>query len=385
MHLGDLGADVVKVERPHAGDSTRAIAPPLWNGESCYFLSVNRNKRSIALNLKHAQGREVAHQLAARADVMIEALHPGAAESLGLDYETLESLNPRLVYCKITGFGRTGPASQRPAMDVMMQAWGGLMSVTGEAGGRPVRVGYSLTDVVAGLNALVAVLSALHVREMTGVGQLVDTSLLEGQVLSALNFVTNYLATGEVPQPSGSGHPSVVPYQAFPASDGFIVVAGGNDTLWRRMCRVLGRDELADDPRFRTNPDRVQNRTVLIPMLEDVFRGKRVTEWQTALDEMEVPNAPVNTIDRVLADPQVAARDMIVPIPHPRIPELRVPGIPFKLSRSQPSIRRPPPLLGEHSDEVLAELGYDAVERVRLREAGVYHGSSEEEERADGG
>jgi len=200
-----------------------------------------------------------------------------------------------------------------------------------------------------------------------------------------LYFVTNYLATGEVPQPSGSGHPSVVPYQAFPASDGFIVVAGGNDTLWRRMCRVLGRDDLADDPRFRTNPDRVQSRAVLIPMLEDVFRGKRVMEWQTALDEMEVPNAPVNTIDRVLADPQVAARDMIVPIPHPRIPELRVAGIPFKLSRSQPSIRRPPPRLGEHSDEVLAELGYDAVERARLREAAVYHGSSEEVEHADGG
>ncbi len=374
MHLGDLGAEVVKIERPREGDGTRSIGPPFWNGESCYFLSVNRNKRSLALDLKRVQGRQIVHQLASWADVVIEALHPGAAESLEIGYETLASLNPKLVYCKISGFGRTGPLSARPAMDMMMQAYGGLMSVTGDPGSHPVRVGFSLVDIVAGLNALVAVLAALHVRDHSGAGQLVDTSLFEGQISSALYLTTNYLATGEVPQPSGSGHPSLVPYQVFAAADGHIAVAGGNDTLWRRICTVIGRNDLADDPRFRTNPERVRHRAELIALLEDSFQRHSVEDWRRLLDEADVPNAPVNTIDQVLADPQTMARDMLVRLPHPRVPDLRLPGIPFKLSDTLATVRRPPPLLGEHTDEILTELGYSHAARAHLKSIGIVHG-----------
>ncbi len=370
MMLGDMGADVVKIEEPSHGDETRAWTP-FWNGVATQFLSFNRNKRSITLNLKDERAVEICLKLASQADVMIESFRTGALERMGLGYERVKSINPRIVYCSISGFGRTGPLADKPGYDLIIQGYSGLMSTTGEPDGPPLRVGFSLVDLFAGMMAYGSIMTALYAREASGEGQLIEASLLEGQVATMSYHATGYLATGRVPGRMGSGHPSLTPYQAFPSSDGFFILGCANDGLWRRMCPAIGRDDLTDDPRFKTNTDRVRHREELIAILSEHFRTRTTLEWVESIGDAGVPCGPINRVSDVVNDPQVLARDMMVSIPHPLVPELKLPGSPLKLAETPPSVRRYPPLLGEHNEEVLCELGYSKEELVRFKEEGV--------------
>ncbi len=370
MTLGDLGADVVKIEAPQRGDDTRGY-PPFWNGISCYYLSANRNKRSLTLNLQTPEGQEIVRRLVQDADILIENFRPGAAERWGLGYEDLNSINPRLIYCAISAVGRDGPDRDRAGVDLLMQAYGGLMSITGEAGRPPVRVGTSVVDLTAGANAVQAILAALYVRERTGQGQLVESSLLEGQVSWLTYHAVSYFASGDVPERIGSSHASVAPYGAYPTGDGFLVVAVASDALWRRFCGALERSDLVDDPRFTSNAQRCENRDALDDVIVDVLADSGSAEWARRMDAAGVPCSPVNTIDTVLSLPQVAHRQMIVETPRTEIPDLRLPGIAVKLTGTPGSIRRPPPLLGEHTDELLTSLEYSTEEIERLRSNGV--------------
>ena len=305
------------------------------------------------------------------ADILIENFRPGAAERWGLGYEDLNSINPRLIYCAISAVGRDGPDRDRAGVDLLMQAYGGLMSITGEAGRPPVRVGTSVVDLTAGANAVQAILAALYVRERTGQGQLVESSLLEGQVSWLTYHAVSYFASGDVPERIGSSHASVAPYGAYPTGDGFLVVAVASDALWRRFCGALERSDLVDDPRFTSNAQRCENRDALDDVIVDVLADSGSAEWARRMDAAGVPCSPVNTIDTVLSLPQVAHRQMIVETPRTEIPDLRLPGIAVKLTGTPGSIRRPPPLLGEHTDELLTSLEYSTEEIERLRSNGV--------------
>lgn len=370
MNLGDMGADVIKVEEPTSGDETRQWSP-YWDGQSCFYLAVNRNKRNIAVNLKHPQGVEVIKKLAAKADVMIESFRTGTTDKMGLGYADIRSINPRIVYCAISGFGRTGPLSKKGGYDLMVQAYSGLMSTTGEPERTPLRVGFSLVDITCGWIAYGGIMTALYQREHTGTGQYVEASLLEGMVSAASYHVVNYLGTGVNPAPLGQGHPSLAPYQMFPSKDGRVMLGAANDGLWKKFCDVVERADLADDPRFGTNLDRVNNRQVLIPLLEDLFRTKTTQEWVELLDGAGIPNAPVNTIADLVEDPQVAHRDMIVDVPHPTVTGLRAPASPLRLSDGPASIRRHPPANGEHTEEILCELGYSTHDLADLESSGA--------------
>lgn len=370
MTLGDLGADVVKVEAPGRGDDTRGYLP-FWNGESCYFLSANRNKRGITVNLQTDDGREVVRRLALRADVLIENFRPGAMERWGLGSEDLRGDNSRLIYCAISAVGSDGPDRDRAGVDLLMQAYGGLMSITGEEGRPPVRVGTSIVDLTAGANAVQAILAALYVRERTGRGQRVESSLLEGQVSWLTYHAVSYFGTGTVPGRLGSAHASLTPYGAYPTRDGFLVVAVASDALWRRFCGAIGRVDLADDVRFARNPDRCAHRDDLDSILLEVLAREDADEWSRRMHVAGVPSSPVNHLDTVLALPQVEHREMVVDVPHPSVPGLRLPGIALKLSDTPGSIRRPPPRLGEHTDEVLSELGYANEAIAALRQRGA--------------
>jgi formyl-CoA transferase/CoA:oxalate CoA-transferase len=370
MNLGDMGADVIKVEEPTVGDETRQWSP-YWDGESCFYLAVNRNKRNIAINLKHPQGAAVIKKLAARADVMIESFRTGTAEKMGLGYDAIAALNPRLVYCAISGFGRTGPLSRKAGYDLMVQAYSGLMSTTGEPNRTPLRVGFSLVDITCGWVAYGGIMTALYQREKTGRGQYVEASLLESMVSAASYHIVNYLATGNVPGPLGQGHPSLAPYQMFPTQDGRVMLGTANDGLWKRFCDVIDRRDLADDPRFQTNRDRVKHRDELIAILEDIFQTKTTAEWLRILEGANIPNAPVNTIADLVDDPQVAHRGMLVEVPHPTISGLRAPASPLKLSEAPASVRRHPPAKGEHTEEVLFELGYSKDDIASLEASGA--------------
>jgi len=356
MTLADLGADVVKIEQPGSGDDTRQWGPPFQGDQAAYFLAVNRNKRSVALDLKSEQGRAAVLELARRADVLVENFRPGTAERLGLGYEQLAEVNPRIVYASISGYGQTGPDAQRPGYDAIAQARSGLMSVTGEPDGPPVRVGVSSTDLTAAMWALVGILAALYERERSGRGQWVDISLLDGQVSWLTYVASGYFATGEVPRRYGSAHPTIAPYQGFATRDGDLMVAVGNDSLWRRFAPILGLEHLLEDPRFVTNPDRVTHRDELIPLVAEVLATRTTGEWIEVLDAAGVPVGPVQTVDEVVHDPQVLARGMVLETEHPTAGPLRMMGCPVRLSATPPALRTPPPLLGEHTDEVLAEL-----------------------------
>jgi crotonobetainyl-CoA:carnitine CoA-transferase CaiB-like acyl-CoA transferase len=371
MVFADLGADVIKLENPRTGDDTREWAPPYQGDQSAYFLAVNRNKRGIAVDLKTAQGRDIALRIADRSDVVVENFRPGTASRLGLGYDALSARNPRLIYASISGFGQTGPYSSEPGYDAIAQALGGLMSVTGEADGAPVRVGNSAADLGASMWAAIGILAALHARHTTGRGEWIDISLLDGQIASLTYLAGGYFATGEVPRRYGSAHPSIVPYQALRTGDGHLMVAVGNDTLWQRFAPLIGLPELVEDPRFASNPQRVENRTTLIPLIEAALAAKGSAAWAEELSGVGIPAGAINSIDAALAHPQVLARDMVVTAEHPTAGKLRMTGSPIKLSRYTATVRRPPPELGEHTDEVLRELGYTAEDITALRDDGV--------------
>lgn len=371
MVLADLGADVIKVENTGAGDDTRAWGPPFQGDDAAYYHSINRNKRAMSLDLKSDRGREIAQRLADGADVVVENFRPGVADRLGLGYEELSARNPGLVYASVSGYGQTGPYAGKPGYDAIAQALSGIMSITGQPDGEPVRAGTSIADLGAGMWSVIGILAALHARRDTGRGQRVDVSLLDGQI-SWLTYVAGgYFATGDVPRRYGSAHPTIVPYQALRASDGHVMVAVGNDGLWRKFTAAIERPELADDPRFVTSADRVVHRDELIPLLEEHLKTRTGTEWAELLDAAGVPAGPINTVDAALAHPQVLARDMIAEVDHPVAGPLKVLGSPVKLSERPTTIRTAPPTLGQHTDEVLGSLGIGADEVAALRAEGV--------------
>ena len=371
MVFADLGAEVIKLEEPKNGDDTRQWAPPFQGEESAYFLSVNRNKRGIAVDLKRDEGRAIAQRLADLADILVENFRPGKAAGLGLGYEELSKRNPGLIYASISGYGQTGPYAAEPGYDAIAQALGGLMSVTGEMGRDPVRVGNSAADIGAAMWAAIGVLAALHERVATGRGRWIDISLLDGQIAWLTYLASGYFATGEVPQRYGSAHPSIVPYQAMRTKDGHLMVAVGNDALWRKFATLLGLDALAGDERFATNPDRVRNRGSLIPLLENALASRTSAEWASDLSAVGIPAGPINTIDAALAHPQVQYRDMVLDVEHPTEGTVRMVGSPIKLSGHTPVPSTAPPTLGEHTDEVLAELGFSGVDIRALHDTGV--------------
>jgi crotonobetainyl-CoA:carnitine CoA-transferase CaiB-like acyl-CoA transferase len=381
--LADLGAEVIKVERPGTGDDTRAWGPP-WlrdaagreTGESAYFASANRGKRSIAVDLARPEGRDLVRRLAERADVLLENYRVGSLARHGLAYADLAALNPRLVYCSITGFGQTGPYRDRAGYDFLVQAMGGLMSVTGEPdgapGGGPMKVGVAIADLLTGMYAATAVLAALAWRERSGRGQHVDLSLLDVQVAALAYQAQNYLATGRPPERMGNAHPSIVPYQSFATRDGHLVLAVGNDGQFARLCQVMGRPDLADDARFATNAARVENRRTLVPVLESILSGRSSGEWMAALEPAGIPCGPINDLARVFADPQVVHRGARVEVSHPLAGTTPLVASPIRLSATPVEHRTPPPLLGQHTREVLVELlGLGEDELDALREKGV--------------
>jgi formyl-CoA transferase len=372
MMLGDLGAEVIKVERPGVGDDTRRWGPPWAGDESAYYLCVNRNKKSITVNLKCEQGREIVRELVRRSDVLVENFRFATMDKLGLGYEALRKLNPGLIYCSITGYGQTGPYRERPGYDFVIQAEGGGMSITGPAEGPPMKVGVAIVDITAGLFATISIMAALYERENSGQGQQLDIALLDSQVAWLANVGSNYLVSGKRPERHGNAHPNIVPYEPFATSDGWVAVGVGNDRQWQRLCALAGWDDLAGDERFATNPQRVKHRDVLVPVLRERFRARTSEEWRSALLSVGIPCGPINTIDQVFSDAQVLARDMLVEFPHPTAGKVKMAGSPLKLSRTPVCIDAPPPLLGQHTEEVLNEcLGYTHADLARMRDEGV--------------
>ena len=370
MMLGDLGAEVLKVERPGVGDETRQWGPPFVGGESAYYLCCNRNKKGLTLDLKHGRGAALARELARRSDVLIENFRVGGLDELGLGYEGLRAINPRLVHCSISGFGHTGPDRDLGGYDFMIQGRGGLMSITGERD--PLKVGVAVVDVATALFACNAVLAALFARQRTGVGQRLDLALLDSAIALLANVGSNYLCSGQVPERWGNAHASIVPYQAFQASDGHLLLAVGNDGQWRRFCAAAGVSPWAEDPRFATNPSRVAHRETLVPLLEELLLRRTVADWLRLCADADVPAGPVNTLDKVFSDPQALARGMLVEMPHPAAGAVRLAGTPLHLSATPAQMRLPPPLLGEHTDEILTRLlGLGARDVAALRQDGV--------------
>ncbi|WP_254547049.1 CaiB/BaiF CoA transferase family protein [Halomarina pelagica] len=374
MQLGDLGADVVKIERPGEGDQTRGWHPPTYgdSGESAYYLSVNRNKRSVTLDLAGEAGQTVFRDLARNADVLVENFRVGTMESWGLGYEDLRAANPELVYCSLSGYGEWGPARDRPAYDIVVQGEAGMMSITGVEDGPPVRVGVAIADIGAGMYCTQAILAALFAREFGSAGgQKIDVSLFDGQVAWMTYMASNYFATGEPPGRMGSKHPTIAPYQAFLTRDGYVVVAVSSEHMWPRFCRAIDREDLVDDDRFAVNAKRVENRETLDALLDDELGEYTTDELVDRLDEAGVPATPVQDLEQVFDHEQVRARGMRQSIEHPTAGVVEMPGSPMHFSSTPATIRRAPPLLGEHTAEVLAEYGYSEAEIERLEADGV--------------
>ena len=373
MLLADMGADVIKVEKLPGGDDTRSYSRPSVNGESAAFMMLNRNKRGIAVNLKTPEGLEVVKKLLLTADVVTENYRKGTLEKLGLGWDVLHALNPRLVYCVVSGYGRTGPYADKGGFDLIAQGFAGLMSITGEPGGAPVKSGSPIADINAGIFAALGVVSALHARNASGRGQMVDTSLMEAAIQQTYWQSAIYLATGENPGPSGSAHILTAPYQAFPTADGWINVGGANQANWERIAKAIGREDLIADPRFVTNGERMRHLAELTPLIAERMKSRTSAEWIAEFEAAGVPVGPINRIGDMLADPQVAAREMVVEVEHPRAGRTKAIGMPVKFSETPCAVTRPSPLLGQHTREILGSLGYDGPAIDRLAAAGAVH------------
>ena len=351
MILGDLGATVIKIEQPGKGDDTRQFGPPYIAGESAYYLGLNRNKQSITLDYTTPAGKEKLLGLIAKATVLVENFRPGTLARYGLDYETLHASHPGLIYCSISGYGQNGPYADRPGYDFVAQAESGIMAVTGEVEGEPLRVGVPVGDVSAGMFGALAILAALHYRDLTGKGQHIDIALLETTMSMLSNVSSNYLITGEEARRYGNGHPNIVPYQAFQTSDGYMAVACGNDRLYRNLCALLDREDLATDPRFATNPQRVVNRAELVPVLQEAFRQRTTGEWLPRLREAGIPCGAINKVSQAFNDPQIRERGLVWECEHPTAGRIKLVGSPMRFSETPTRLYKAPPLLGEHNDQ----------------------------------
>ncbi len=383
QHLADLGAEVIKIERPGSGDETRAWGPPYLKDadgndttEAGYYLSCNRGKKSLTLDISTKEGQDIVRKLAAKSDVVLENYKVGQLKKYGLGYDELKIVNPKIIYCSITGFGQTGPWSHRPGYDFIIQGLGGLMSITGERddlpGGGPQKVGVAVTDLMTGMYSTIAILAALTHRDRTGVGQYIDMALLDVSVAMLANMNMNYLTSGQVPKRWGNAHPNVIPYQVFACSDGHIIVAVGNDSQFRKFCEVLGQPTLSDDERFATNSNRIRNRDRLIPLLEPLMRTRSRDAWVEKFEAMGIPCGPINNIDQVFENPQVQARGIKVDIPHPLASTVPQVASPMRFSETPIEYRIAPPTLGQHSEYVLRELlGMQMDEIAKLRQSHV--------------
>ena len=372
--LGDLGAEVIKIERPEAGDDTRGFAPPFVPNtkESAYFVGVNRNKKSVTLDIAKPEGQAIIHKLLEHCDILVENFKVGALAKYGLGYEQLAKTHPRLIYCSITGFGQTGPYAPRPGYDALIQAMGGVMSLTGEPNGSPQKVGVPVADLFAGLYGCIGILAAVNHRNNTGQGQQIDIGMLDTHVAWLANQGMNYLATGENPPRLGNQHPNIAPYQEFPTKDGYIILAVGNDPTFERFCKAFGQEALLADPRFATNPIRVQNRQLVTDTLTPVMKSKTTAEWIEALEALKIGCGPINTLEQVFADPHVQAREMVVEMAHGSGETVKVIANPVKLSATPPSYRSAPPVLGEHTQDVLTDvLKMSASDIAALKEKGI--------------
>ena len=372
LMLGDNGADVIKVEIPGTGDDTRKWGPPFIGEESAYYLSINRNKRSLTLNLQDAQAQEVFMKLAKDIDVVVENFTPGVMGRFGLDYDAVKAVSPKVVYCSISGFGQDGPYRNRPAYDQIMQGVGGLMSITGEPDGEPQKIGIAVTDIGAGMWSAFAIMAALHHREKSGEGQYIDISMLDAQVAWLTYQAAFFFANGEPPKRMGAAHPTLVPYQAFMCNDGkYINVAVGSERIWGRFCQGMGREDLKDHPDYATNSVRVNHRGAMVSMLQEIFLTRPVAEWVEDLQAANVPCGPINDLADVFADPQVLARNMYLEMPHPTLGSIKQTGLPIKFSLTPGGLDRHPPLLGEHNQEILQSLGYSDADVQSLKEQSV--------------
>ncbi|WP_257350972.1 CaiB/BaiF CoA transferase family protein [Pseudalkalibacillus decolorationis] len=358
MILGDLGADVIKVEAPGGSDETRQWGPPYASSESAYFLCANRNKRAITLDLKSEDGQRILKELIVKSDVVIENFKHGTMEKWGLGNESLKELNPKIIQCSITGFGQNGPYKHLPGYDFIIQALGGLMSITGSEESGPMKVGVAISDILTGLYSAIGILAAINERNQSNEGQSIDISLFDSQVSALVNVASNYLISNEIPKRLGNEHPNIVPYQLFKTQDGEMVIAVGNDRQFTRLCNVLELLEISSIPKFSTNPNRLENRDELIELLSEKIKRKTTKEWTQVLNENGIPCGPINSINEVFEDPQLKAREMVIEMEHPKAGNIKLVGSPLKLSRTPIEVRRHPPLPGEHTEEVLKEIGY---------------------------
>lgn len=367
MMLADMGANVIHIEQPKIGDDSRAYGPFIGK-ESAYFMSLNRNKRSMTMNFKSEEAKAVFKEMVKKADVVVENFKPGTMKKFGLDYSVLKEINPKIIYASCSGFGQTGPYTMKPAYDVVVQAMGGIMSITGPDKDTFCRVGASVGDIIAGIFLATGITTALYKREVSGIGQEIDVSMLDCQVAILENAVSRYFVNGVNPTPLGNRHSSITPFESFTASDGLLIVGAGNDRLWKKLCDLINKPELIEDPRFITNADRTNNEPALKEILDAVFVTDTIEHWLEKLEAAAIPCAPINTIDKVVNDPQVNFREMIVEVEHPTAGKMKIPGVPIKFSETPCGVEKAAPVLGQHTDEVLKEFGFDDAEIAKLHE-----------------